>query len=106
MGKFGIGGSLKKKMASMKADKEALVAKQAASMEDTLPETPEVPDVDEMKDAVEDSAEEMVEGAKEAGESAAFNAAWKMKLLMMKNLVVTKLSCCTGGAEESKSSLI
>jgi len=86
----------------MKADKEALAAKEVASLGETIPETPEVPDAEGMKDA----AEEMVEDAKEAGEAGAFNLRWKAKFVVMKDLITSKLSCCTGGAEETKSALI
>jgi len=104
MAKFGLGNSsFKKKMASMKKDKEALAsAKEAGDLVPDAPEVPEVPDVDELKDAAEDKAEEMVEEAKEAGDSAAFNMKWKLFMTGLKN----KLSCCWGGAEEPKSSLI
>ena len=74
MGKFGLGNtSLKKKMASLKQDKESLAASKTAEAGDLVPDAPKVPDADELKDAAEDRAEEMVEEAKEASGTAAFN---------------------------------
>jgi len=108
MAKFGLGNSsFKKKMASLKQEKEALAASKTAEAGDLVPDAPEVPDVevpdvDELKDAAEDRAEEMVEEAKEAGGTAAFNMKWKLFMVGLKN----KLSSCWGGAEEPKSSLI
>ena len=103
MGKFGLGNtSLKKKMASLKQDKESLAASKTAEAGDLVPDAPEVPDADELKDAAEDRAEEMVEEAKEASGTAAFNMKWQLFMVGLKN----KLSSCWGGAEEPKASLI
>jgi hypothetical protein len=106
MAKFGIGNaSFKKKMASFKKEKEEFAKKKAEeeaskaseTVSETIAETaPEVPtDVDEV-------AEKSIEEVKEVADDAAGDMKWKLFMAALKN----KLSCCWGGAEESKATFM
>lgn len=106
MAKFGIGNtSFKKKLASFKKEKEDFAKKkaeeEASKASETASETiaesgPEVPtDVDKV-------TEKSIEEVKEVADDAASGMKWKLFMATLKN----KLSCCWGGAEESKATFM
>lgn len=101
MAKFGLGNSsFKKKMASFKKDKEDFARKkaeeEAASKAVAAEIAPEVPT------SVDEVTEKAIEEAKEVTDDAAGNLKWTLFLAALKN----KVSCCWGGAEESKASFL
>mmetsp|Transcript_11118 Transcript_11118/g.13995 ORF Transcript_11118/g.13995 Transcript_11118/m.13995 type:complete len:91 (+) Transcript_11118:96-368(+) len=83
--------------------KKSTAVPKVAVPEVEVPETPEVPDADELKEAAEKKADK----AKEAVEDAAAEAMpGNMKWLMFKVWVADKFSCCLGTPEMPKSGLL